>query len=468
MRADAARRAADAWSDFWLAPSRGLSLDVARIVVGLALLGVYGALGPDLFALYADGGWVDRAAALELRPVGWSVLFWLPSGGPQQAFLVLHVAALAAFTVGLGTRWVKWLVWLGHLSLLHRNPAVAYGLDNIAASVLFLLALAPIGTQLSVDRWRAVRRARRVALDAAPPVPASARATIVLRLLQLQMALFFFVAGTAKLQGDSWWYGFALWYAVTNHEYMNLPVAWWAEQFWLVNVLTYGTVLLELAYPFLVWNRARAAMLAGALALHVGIAVVLGLYAFSAVMIAAHLAFVRDSWWAAAGAAWRARFGGMEMIYDGHCVFCKRSMAAFLAFDGLRQIRVRDFRTDPSPVVPDDALEKALYLVTPDGVALPGFDAYRHAVLRVPGLWWMLPLFFVPFASRAVGTRVYDWVASHRHVISTCGTGEAPACDLEADPNARPSASSALQPASGTPAASAPAPSRKAPASSAG
>lgn len=455
----AACAAARAWHDFWLAPGRGLSLDVARIVVGLALLGVYGALGADLFALYADGGWVDRAAALELRPVGWSVLFWLPPGWPQQAALLLFVAALVAFTLGLGTRWVKWLVWAGHLSLLHRNPAVAYGLDNIAASVLFLLALAPIGAQLSLDRVRAVRRARLRALDELPPVPASARATLVLRLLQIQMALFFFVAGSAKLQGDSWWYGFALWYAVNNHEYMNLPVAWWAEQFWLVNVLSYGTVLLELAYPFLVWNRARAAMLAGALALHLGIAVVLGLYAFSAVMIAAHLAFVRESWWAAAGAWWRRRCGGMEMIYDGHCAFCKRSMAAFLAFDGLRQIAVRDFRAQPSPVVPDAALEKALYLVTRDGRALPGFDAYRHAVLRVPGLWWMLPLFFVPFVSRAVGTRVYDWVARHRHVISTCGSGDAPACAIE------PGAPSRA--ASGTPAASAPAPSRTAPASSA-
>jgi predicted DCC family thiol-disulfide oxidoreductase YuxK len=418
------------WQRFWFEPSSALPLDAARIAVGLALLGVYAGLGPDLFALYADGGWVDRAAALELRPAGGSLLYVLPAGRPQHAFLLGFIAALVVFTLGLGTRWVKWLVWLGHLSLLHRNPAVAYGLDNIAASVLLLLALAPIGQHLSLDRWRAARRSRLQRLDHVPAVAPSARARWVLRLLQLQMALFFLVAGAAKLQGESWWHGLAVWYAVNNHEYANLPVQWLAEQFWLVNLLTYGTVVFELAYPFLVWGRARGAMLTGAIALHVGIAAFLGLYAFSLVMVGAHLAFVRERWWAALGAAWRARFGNLEMIYDGHCGFCKRSMAALLAFDGLRQIALRDFRSEPSPSVPAAALEQALYLVTPDGRALPGFEAYRHAVLRVPGLWWLVPAFYLPWLSRAIGTRAYGWVASHRHVISDCGLPGALACSV--------------------------------------
>jgi predicted DCC family thiol-disulfide oxidoreductase YuxK len=416
------------WHGFWFEPASTLPLDIARLITGLALLGVYGGLGPDLFALYADGGWVDRAAALERRPHGWSLLFVWPGGWPQHALLIGFLLALVLFTLGWGTRWTKWLVWLGHLSLLHRNPVVAYGLDNIAASVLLLLALAPIGQHVSVDRWLVVRGARRQQLDHLPAVAPSARARCVLRLLQLQMALFFLVAGAAKLQGQSWWHGLALWYAVNNHEYANLPVRWLAEQFWLVNLLTYGTVVLELAYPFLVWGRARAAMLSGAIALHLGIALFLGLYAFSLLMIGAHLAFMRERWWAALGAAWRARLGGLEMIYDGHCGFCKRSMASFLAFDGLRQITVRDFRSDPSPLVPSAALEKALYLVTRDGRALPGFEAYRHAVLRVPGLWWLVPAFYLPWLSRAAGTRIYDWIARHRHVISDCGVAGAVAC----------------------------------------
>ena len=110
----------------------------------------------------------------------------------------------------------------------------------------------------------------------------------------------------------------------------------------------------------------------------------------------------------------------MEVIYDGQCAFCVRSMASLLAFDGLKQITIRDYRTNPSPVVESEKVDKALYVVTGKGQAIPGFDAYRYMVVRIPGLIWLAPLFYIPVLSRLVGRPVYNWIASHRHVISTC------------------------------------------------
>ena len=131
-------------------------------------------------------------------------------------------------------------------------------------------------------------------------------------------------------------------------------------------------------------------------------------------MIMGHMSFARLEWLNRLGAAWKKRIGPMEMIYDGTCGFCKRSMAWFLAFDGLRQIRTRDFRTDPSPIVSDDKLLEALYTVLPDGRALPGFEAYRYVVVRVPGLWWLVPFFYIPGLSRFFGHRIYNWIAANR------------------------------------------------------
>lgn len=82
-------------------------------------------------------------------------------------------------------------------------------------------------------------------------------------------------------------------------------------------------------------------------------------------MTPGHLAFVREDWLASWGWWCRSRLGVMEMIHDGQCAFCVRSMAAFLAFDGLRQIEVHDYRGRPSPVVASELVDKALYLVTP-------------------------------------------------------------------------------------------------------
>ena len=139
-------------------------------------------------------------------------------------------------------------------------------------------------------------------------------------------------------------------------------------------------------------------------------------------MIMGHMSFVRPEWLTRLGAAWKRAMGEMEMIYDGRCGFCVRSMVWFLAFDGLGQIKLRDFRTDPSPIVSDAQMEKALYLVLPDGRALPGFEAYRYVVLRVPGLWWQVPLFYVPVLSRLLGHPLYNWIAAHRSLLSSMGS----------------------------------------------
>ena len=112
--------------------------------------------------------------------------------------------------------------------------------------------------------------------------------------------------------------------------------------------------------------------------------------------------------------------GHMEMIYDGQCKFCLRAMSTFLAYDGLNQITVRDYRSNPSPIVPSEKVDNALYLVNQDEDAIPGFDAYRYAVLRVPGLWWQVPFFYIPVLSKLVGRPVYNWIAQNRGKISQC------------------------------------------------
>jgi hypothetical protein len=68
-----------------------------------------------------------------------------------MAFFGFHVVFLLAclfFTVGYKT---KWLALIGHLSYINRNPAIIYGVDNILASLLLLLCLAPMGSNFSID-----------------------------------------------------------------------------------------------------------------------------------------------------------------------------------------------------------------------------------------------------------------------------------------------------------------------------
>src|SRR5262249_40941906 len=161
-------------------------------------------------------------------------------------------------------------------------------------------------------------------------------------------------------------------------------------------------ILIEIAFAFLIWQRGtRPFLLALAIFLHLQFCW-LGLFYFSFVMIMGHMSFVRPTWLSSLGLAWKRWVGEPELVYDGKCGFCVRSLAWLLAFEGLRQIRTGDFRTDPLPTVTGSNAEAALHLVLPDGRVLEGFDACRYVVLRVPGLWWLVPFFSVPLVSRMV------------------------------------------------------------------
>jgi predicted DCC family thiol-disulfide oxidoreductase YuxK len=416
-----------AWSQFWFQSSPTSPLEIARIGVGAALLVNYGAASAYLFDFWGEGGFVPRALVLDDRTNDWiqSVFFYFTAPWQWIAFHVLFLICCAALMLGWRTSWVKWIVLIGHVSYAYRNPIIAYGVDKILACLLLILCVAPIGRAISLDRVRAVRAAKRKNLAAAPPPYASPWAGACIRLMQIQMAAVFFYSAVGKLRGDDWWDGDAIWVVFTTGDHYNrLVLDLLASHYWLVNVGTYGTILIEIAFPFLIWQRrTRPYFLVLALLLHLQFAVLMGLFYFSFAMAMGHTSFVRPEWLARLGAAWKHRIGDMEMIYDGRCGFCVRSMAWFLAFDGLGQIRIRDFRTDPSPVVSDAQLEKALYLVLPDGRALPGFEAYRYAVLRVPGLWWQVPFFYVPVLSRAFGHPIYNWVAANRSRLSSLRMG---------------------------------------------
>jgi predicted DCC family thiol-disulfide oxidoreductase YuxK len=412
-----------AWSQIWFQESPTTPIELARIGVGAALLLHYAMATPFLFDFWGEGGWVPRTIVLENTTDPWvqSVFFYFREPWQWVAFHAVFLASCAAFMVGWRTSWVKWIVLVGQISYDYRNPALFYGVDKILACLLLIMCVAPIGRALSLDRVRAVRAVKLKKLDATLAPCSSPWAGACTRLMQIQMAVLFFYSAIGKLRGDDWWNGDAIWLVFTTGEhYSRALLDLIASHYWISNIGSYATILIEIAFPFLIWQRrTRPYLLAAAIVLHVLFAVLMGLFYFSLVMVMGHMSFVRPEWLARLGEAWKRKIGDMEMIYDGRCGFCVRSMAWFLAFDGLRQIRIRDFRTDPSPVVSDAQLEKALYLVLPDGRALPGFEAYRYVVLRVPGLWWQVPFFYVPVLSRLFGHRIYNWVAANRSRLSS-------------------------------------------------
>lgn len=68
-----------------------------------------------------------------------------------------------------------------------------------------------------------------------------------------------------------------------------------------------------------------------------------------------------------------------------------------------------------------------MHVVTPDRAAVyTGFDAFRWIAARLPLLWPIVPLLYVPGVP-ALGRRIYLWVAKNRFNLVPCHDGQ---CEL--------------------------------------
>lgn len=115
---------------------------------------------------------------------------------------------------------------------------------------------------------------------------------------QLQLILVYVVSGIYKLQGTHWIDGTAMSYVFLNPTY-SLP---WLQQMvhhlpLLLKVLTWLILLFQLLFPLLIWNKQlKPFLLAFGIAMHLGIAFLMGIPDFGLLMLVMYLLFTGENW----------------------------------------------------------------------------------------------------------------------------------------------------------------------------
>ncbi|MEU8826070.1 HTTM domain-containing protein [Streptomyces sp. NPDC048636] len=110
-----------------------------------------------------------------------------------------------------------------------------------------------------------------------------------------EVCLLYASAGWYKIQGSRWQDGTALYYPLHLDYFSPWPglADLMASNGTLVMVLTYGTVIMQVAFPFTLLNRrAKNVMLVLLMLEHLGIAIMLGLPFFSLAALAADAVFL--------------------------------------------------------------------------------------------------------------------------------------------------------------------------------
>ncbi len=288
--ASSLRSLARDWNTFWYTPADPTLLGLLRILTGLMLLYTHAVWGLAMSRFFGPSGWLSPELVHSMQVSRFACSFWwsVPAGwiGPVHA---VAMVILGLFAVGLWTRVTSVLALVVTISYAHRVPAATFGLDQLNVMLLLYLTIGPSGQALSLDRWLAARRRGAVA---SRPMP-SAGANLAIRLIQVHMCVIYFFAGISKLQGASWWDGTAMWRAFANLEYQSTDMTWLAWHPYWLNLMTHVSVLWEVAFAFLIWRpRWRPLMLVGAVVLHAGIGLCLGMWTFALIMLVGCASFL--------------------------------------------------------------------------------------------------------------------------------------------------------------------------------
>jgi hypothetical protein len=307
-----------------------------------------------------DGPWSwNLARQLTADNGAFTVLMWSSGRFWFETVYALAVLASLLLALGWRTRTMSVLFMVGVLSLQNRSVFVGDGGDNVLHLMSLYLVFARCGQVWSLDARRAARvRAARARGERIPDrtgpvlwsvlglflaaVTAAGRlegewfvpallwtvwlglvlwwavgrrarwvqprilldvvANIVhngaLLVIMAEACLIYATAGWYKIQGSRWQDGTAVYYPLHLDYFSPWPALadLLSASGTLVLIMTYGTVLVQVAFPFALFNRrVKNVLLAAMMAEHAVIAVVLGLPFFSLAMIAADAVFLPTS-----------------------------------------------------------------------------------------------------------------------------------------------------------------------------
>jgi hypothetical protein len=291
------------WNRFWFTPSEPLTVCVLRIVAGAAALFYVVSYTFDLTDWFGPSGWLPVETVqrvMETTPgegAAWQWSYFNRIQSPALLWIVhvVGIAVVALFALGLLTRVTAVLSLVVVVSYIHRAPVIAGQFEPIVAMLIFYLCFTPCGRYLSLDRRLGIGRP---APNADGEEPRSWTATTGLRLIQVHVAGLYLMMGLSKLGSTTWWEGGAMWWLMAQSQSRLVDLTSLRNALFLINAWTHATVLFELCYGVLIWNRlARPLLIAISVVMWTLTALVTGLVPYCLLMIATGAAFIPADLW---------------------------------------------------------------------------------------------------------------------------------------------------------------------------
>lgn len=269
------------WNAHWLDPIDATGMILARTLLGVVL--IYWTLSevPGVSDFFGSEG-LDPNPTIPWYHI--TILRFLPAGIGPWVLIVAMLAAGVSLIVGKYARIGGIVAWLGVISMYHQNRVIWNGGDDLLRLVCLYVGLWAVLSPKSVSEMKPDR-----VLRGAVPMTAAWG----MRILRLQLAVVYLSTVFEKLRGQTWTEGTATFraFGLKNMQRFPLP-GFLATNGVAHNLLTWATLVLEVAVPILLFNpkwRRKAAFVG--FCFHMGIEYTLRVGIFSWVMMVCYLAF---------------------------------------------------------------------------------------------------------------------------------------------------------------------------------
>ncbi|NIP31743.1 MAG: hypothetical protein GTO02_11465 [Candidatus Dadabacteria bacterium] len=269
-----------------------IPLDIFRILAGVLSVFYFYALLTQVKDFSSPEGIINHSFFIE----NWQYLklnLIQPGVGESFFYIILGIGLIASFSLiaGFKPRICAFLLFIISTSVQRWNFAVIYVDDATMHLLFFWLILLPTGKTLVLSEY--LKEGSKI-LDNWKETKIS---SFVINCLIINICWLYLFAGLTKLVSPMWYQGFAM-YPIMQIPIARFPDFWKPDHYNFLIVVTYASLITEIALPFLLLTAKNSLTkklgLISQILFHVGIITILRIPFANIALAASAVLFFRE------------------------------------------------------------------------------------------------------------------------------------------------------------------------------